>query len=201
MEAQLNELIAKIKSEGVQAADEQASKIIAEAEQRAEQIIDEARLKARSMVEEAKAERAKTEAAGTEALKQAGRDLLLSIQEKITQIFSTVIEKRVSAALDEKTVKDAVVTVIGGWKDEEARPDVLLGEELAGRLESQLRGALADEFAAGVEIKPVSGVAAGFRVATKDGSAYYDFTATTIAESLAAYLGPRLQAAIQDAVE
>lgn len=202
MEAQLNELIEKIKSEGVEAADQKAAEIIAEANTKAEQIVDEARLKAQSIIDEAKAERTKTEAAGMEALTQAGRDLLLSLESKITEVFRSVIDNRVAASLDESTIREAVITVVKGWATEKAGTmDLLLGDELATKLESALKSDLADQFAAGMEIKPVRGVAAGFRIGTKDGAAYYDFTAAAIAEAMSAFLGPKLQTALKAAVE
>ncbi len=202
MDAQVNELIEKIKSEGVEAADQKAAEIIETAQKQAEQIVDEARLKAQSIIEEAKAERAKTETAGMETLKQAGRDLILSLEEQITALFKTVIDSRVSSALDERTVKEAIITVISGWSTEATGGmDVVLGEELAAKMETQLRADLAEHFRAGLEVKPVRGVSAGFRVGTKDGSAYYDFSSATIAESLSAFLGPKLQAALKEAAE
>jgi V/A-type H+-transporting ATPase subunit E len=43
-----------------------------------------------------------------------------------------------------------------------------------------------------VELKADRNLGAGFRIAGKDGSAYYDFSSESVAELLAAYLNPRL---------
>jgi V/A-type H+-transporting ATPase subunit E len=44
----------------------------------------------------------------------------------------------------------------------------------------------------GLDVRPVSGIAAGFRIGEKGGAAYYDFSAESIGELLSAYLNPRL---------
>jgi V/A-type H+-transporting ATPase subunit E len=78
---------------------------------------------------------------------------------------------------------------------------VLLPEDTRDEIESGLRSRLAEELKGGLEIKPVHGIDSGFRIAEKDGSVYYDFTATGIADVLSAYLNPRLQEAIKQAAE
>ena len=73
MDTQLKELIETIKAEGVQSAEKQAEQIVAAAEEKAQEITSDARQQAAGIVEEAKADRARQEAAGTEAVKQAAQ--------------------------------------------------------------------------------------------------------------------------------
>ncbi len=44
-------------------------------------------------------------------------------------------------------------------------------------------------------------MADGFRVAEKDGHAYYDFSAASIAESLALFLNPAMAGIVADALK
>ena len=76
---------------------------------------------------------------------------------------------------------------------------VLLPEKDLKVLETSVRSALKDRFAGGIEIKPDSGLTAGFRIGTKDGSAYYDFSAEAVAELFAAYLNPRTAQILKEA--
>ena len=51
----------------------------------------------------------------------------------------------------------------------------------------ELKSELADEVRNGLEIKPTRGVNAGFRLAAKDGSGYFDCTDDAIAEMMMPY--------------
>jgi V/A-type H+-transporting ATPase subunit E len=53
----------------------------------------------------------------------------------------------------------------------------------------------------GIELKPFPELQAGFRIAMKDGSAYYNFSDQGIAEILAEYMNPRIAEIVQEAVE
>jgi V/A-type H+-transporting ATPase subunit E len=63
-------------------------------------------------------------------------------------------------------------------------------------LESGLKGALKDQIAKGMEIKADASLASGFRIGQKDGSAYYDYSAESVAELFAAYLNPKIAALV-----
>jgi V/A-type H+-transporting ATPase subunit E len=78
---------------------------------------------------------------------------------------------------------------------------VILNENQLKSLENWARGALQAEIAKGLEIKAGKNLAAGFRVALKDGSAYYDFSAPAVAEALAAYLNPRIAEIVKGEVK
>ena len=54
--------------------------------------------------------------------------------------------------------------------------------------------------AAKTEITPVRGLGAGFRIGTKDGVAYFDFTGDSVEEVLIAFLNPRLTEIMREAV-
>jgi len=53
----------------------------------------------------------------------------------------------------------------------------------------------------GVELKPVKGAKAGFRIGEKNGAAYYDFSADAVADMLSAYLNTRLAAIMSSALK
>jgi V/A-type H+-transporting ATPase subunit E len=202
MDAQLNEIIQTIKSEGIANAERQAAEIKKKAEEEAEQTVKDAEKRAEEIVGDARAEAQKHEASGKEALTQAGRDLILNLQNRITALFDTVIRQSADEAYSSNAVSDAIVALIKAWPDKQTTNlDVLLPESQRDTLESQLRGKLAEEMKSGLEIKPVRGIDSGFRIAVKDGSVYYDFTAEGIADVLAAYLNPRLQETIKQAAE
>ncbi|MFP4565490.1 MAG: V-type ATP synthase subunit E [Spirochaetaceae bacterium] len=202
MDAQLNEIIETIKSEGVESAERRAAEIRKKAEEDADKTIKDAEKRAREIVDDARAEAQKLEASGKQALTQAGRDLILNLQKRITTLFDAVVAKATGEAYSSDAVSEAVVALIKGWTEQKTSDlRILLPESQRDKVESHLRSKLAEEIKAGLEIKPVEGIDAGFRISVKDGSVYYDFSSEGIAEVLSAYLNPRLQEAVKQAAE
>ena len=81
MDVQLQELIDKIKKDGVAAAEKESAKIIAASEKKAETIIADAQAKADQIIKSAKSETEKMEKASEEAIVQAARNMLLSFKD------------------------------------------------------------------------------------------------------------------------
>jgi V/A-type H+-transporting ATPase subunit E len=201
MDSQLNELIETIKRDGVQTAEKQAEQIVEAAKEAAEKITSEAEQDARGIVARAKTERDKITTAGEETLKQSARDLVLSVQGRLTEMFKTVIKDSVQTALDSDVLEKSILAVVEAWaKESDAALSVLLSETDLSRLEAVLRDRLREYLGKGVEIRSSASVKSGFRVGMKDGTVYYDFTAEAIAEALSVYAGPRLGSLLRESV-
>ncbi len=200
MDVQLKELIETIKTEGVKEAGDRSAVIISEAEAQAKSILEAARKEADKILAQGKAEAAKFEASGKEAVKQASRDLLLKIQGQIERLFDSLVQKETAEAFSGKVLEESIVSVIKGWADKNSLDlMVLLSEKDFKALETSLKARLAAEMKKGIEIKPFSGVEAGFRIAEKDGGSYYNFTAGGVAEMLSEFLNPRLAELMKEA--
>lgn len=191
MDVQLKELIEKIKNDGVKSAGEQAEKIVAEAHEQASGIVRKAQEEADALKLKAQADAGKAERSGREALRQAGRDLLLSVRKEIESVFSRIIENETAGALDSKLLKDVIPAVISSMASGEAGT-LEVPEKQLKELEKGLAGQLKESFSQGLEIRPSADFDAGFRVSRKDGSAFYDFSDKEIAAVLGRYLNPRL---------
>lgn len=199
MDAQLQEIIETIKSEGVKNAEARQQEIIENANSKAQSIIEDAKKEAESIVSKAKEEAQKHEASGRAALQQAGRDLILTVRSEIEKLFDKVVHQATGEALTGEKLADAVIAALQSWDESKvADLEVLLPEKSLKEIESGLKARLADAMKKGVEIKPAPSVQAGFRVGTKDGSAYYDFSDEGIAEMLSAFVSPRLAELLQN---
>lgn len=193
METQLQDIIEKIHDEGVKGAEQRAREIIEHAEKQAMQKVEQARSEAESIVKSAEQEAQKQRAAGEAALKQASRDLLLSVKTQLTTLFETVQREAAGQALSADRMSSILADMVSNWSSGSADSlEVLVAEKDRDELEKGLRAALNAKLADGVEIRPVRGIAAGFRIGSKDGAAFYDFTDESLAEVLSAYLNPRL---------
>lgn len=199
MDVQLKELLEKINQEGVKSAEEKAAEIVAAAEKKAEDLVAQGEKKAASIVENARQEAERFEQSGKDALKQAGRDLVLNLEKEITLLFDAVLKKKTAESLKGEALKSSVVSVVKGWTEKgSADIALLLSDDDFTAMEKELNSALAAEMKKGVEIKPSKNVDAGFLISEKDGSAYYNFSADGIAEILAESLNPRLAAILKN---
>ncbi len=202
MDVQLQELIDKIKKDGVATAESKAATIIADAEKKAATIIADAETKAAGLVKTAKAETERLEKASIDAISQAGRNLLISFRDGITTELSALIKAETAKAYNADMLKTVIPETIKKWveKNDAESVSVLLSEKDLATLESGLQSALKAEIAKGLEVKSDASLSAGFRIGVKDGSAYYDFSSEAVAELFSAYLNPRTAQILKSAV-
>jgi V/A-type H+-transporting ATPase subunit E len=201
MDIQLQELIDKIKRDGIETASREAARLASQAEDEAKRIVELAKKEAESLVSRAKSDAERFEKAGTAALEQASRNLVLAFKGEIQGLLDKLVEQGVAASYGEDTLKAALPDLIKSWAGgKEGAFDVILPEDQLSKLEAFFREKLSAELSKGVELKSDRSLAAGFRIANKDGSAYYDFSAEAVAELLSAYLNPRLAGILKSAV-
>ncbi|MDA3955552.1 V-type ATP synthase subunit E [Oceanispirochaeta sp.] len=198
MDVQVKELIEKIKNDGVKNAEENSSRIIFEAEKKAAALIENAEKEASDIKSQAQNEASRMEQAGKEALKQAGRDLLLGIKKDVEDLFDRILQSGTAEVLKGDSLKDCIVTVLKSWKDDEIKDlSVLVAPETLKSMESQLKSELKAQVEKGLEIKPFSDLNAGFRISVKDGRAFYDFSDKELMELLSKYLNPGLMSILE----
>ena len=156
MDVQLQELIDKIKQDGVATAESEAAKIIATAEKKAESIISSANEKAEEIKKTAKAEAEKMEKAGEEAIIQAGRNMLLSFRDSLVGELNVLIQAETAKAESKDVLSKLIPETVKAWaKNTDASElSVLLSEKDLKELESTFTSELKAEISKGLEIKP-----------------------------------------------
>ncbi len=199
MDVQLKELIEKIKTEGVKTAEEQSAEIIREAEKKAAALISKAESDSAALLEKRKDEAARFEASGKEALKQAGRDLILATRKHLETLYGKILEEETAAVLKGDFLETSITSLVRNWKDDISDMSVLLPENQIAELEKGIRAKISDSLKNGLELKPIQGIKSGFRLSKKDGSVYYDFTSHGIAEILSELLNPRIAELLREA--
>ena len=203
MDVQLQELIDKIKKDGVVTAEAEASKIVEASEKKAESIIADAQAKAAEIIKNAKAETERMEKASEEAIIQAGRNMLLSFKDSLIGELDGLIKAETEKAESKEVLTKLIPETVKAWaKNVDASElSVLLSEKDLKILESALTSELKAEVSKGLEIKPDKTLSAGFRIGVKNGAAYYDYSADSLAEMFAAYLNPKVAALLKTAAK
>lgn len=201
MDTQLQDIIETIHDRGVKEAEHRAHEIIETAEKRAQQIIDQARRTADETRRAAEQDAQRSKAAGEAALRQAARDLLLSVRADLEAAYGAVQRAAVGEALTADRMASAIGTMIDGMIGESGDTiEILVNEKDRAGLEAALQQRLAGNLMDRTEVRPVGGISAGFRIGTRESAVYVDVTDEALAEMLATFLNPRLTQLVQDGV-
>ena len=199
MEVQLQELIEKIKTEGIGNANKERENIVNQAKAEAEDIIKKAKKEAGALVKEAEKEAARLEQSAISAVQQAARDLMIKVRKNVEEIFDSLIQRESKEALTSKAVEKAIVDLVKNWKASDVNELEILIADDSRSLEAGLKSALSVELKKGLEVKVSKDLSGGFRISFKDGSAFYDFSDEEIAASIAHFLNPRFAEWVKNA--
>ena len=203
MEVQLQELVDKIKKDGVAAADEKAAEIIRAAEEKAKNIIEKAEAEAQESVKKAEAEALRFQKAAESSIDQAGRNTLISFRQGLLNELNAIIKAETAKNYDSAVLKNLIPEAVKGWvkTGNTENLSVILADKDLKELESSLSAALKEHVSKGLELKADSKIAGGFRIGTKDGSAYYDFSAEAVADLFSSYLSPKTAEILKNAAK
>ena len=203
MDTHVEELIDRIKKDGVAAAETSASEKIAQAQKEADKIILNAKEEAEKILKQTKEENARLEKASEDAIKKAGRNILLSFRDSITKEVSKLIGNEVASAYSKDTLSKLIPEVVKEWIKNTSAEDVsvLLNEKDLKEVESNVKAALKAEISEGLTLKNDNSISSGFRIGVKDGAAFYDYSAEAVAELFSAYLNPRVAALMKEAAK
>jgi V/A-type H+-transporting ATPase subunit E len=193
MDIQVQELIDKIKKDGIDSASEEAIRLKKGAEAEAKQIVDAAQKEAADIIERSKRDAERMEKASVAALEQASRNLVLVFKDEIQALLGKIVSKEVDAAYSSDVLKAVLPEMLTSWASKGSESlAVLLPEASLEKVQGFFKEKLAAELKQGLELRSNSNLAGGFRVSYKDGSAYYDCSSESVAEMLCAYLNPHL---------
>ena len=201
MEIQLQELIDQIKKDGVQNAEAQAESILNSAKAEAQKIISEAQAQADKIMLNAKVENDRMVKSGEDAIRQAGRNLLISFRESVTRELKAIVGENVAGVYASDSFAQLIVKAVEAWAGKPDAEDVsvVLNSEDLKAMEESLLAELKAKMLNGVTLKASDNFDGGFRIAEKDGGAYYDYSQEAVVDMLSNYLSPKVTAILKEA--
>jgi V/A-type H+-transporting ATPase subunit E len=204
----VQELIERIRGEGVRAGREEAERTLREARGQAASLRVSAEAEAREMLERARAQIAREHAAGVEALKNAARDAALELRGNVRKGFERYVQRLVSTDMQDSEFVRSLVLVLAGEAatryvvDHDA--EILVSSALAGaadatppspaiqeKIRSAVLGASGAMLREGVELLPADDVEGGARVRLVGQDLEIDLTDTAVTRLLLKHLLPR----------
>lgn len=201
MEVQLQELIEQIKNEGVAAAEAEAKTIVDAANADAEKIIADAQAQAEKILATAKTETERMTKSSEDAIRQAGRNLLISFRESVSREVKSIIGENVSTVYSSDKLADLIIRIVENWADKPNAEDiaVIMNTQDLNNFEEIIMSALKDKMVKGITLKANDNFDGGFRIAVNDGSAYYDYSAEAVVDMLSNYLSPKVTELLKEA--
>ncbi len=201
MEVQLQELIEQIKKDGVEAAEAEAKNIVDAAREEAKIIIAEAHAQADKILEYAKSENERMTKASEDAIRQAGRNLLITFRESVTRELNSILSRNVETVYSSESLSQLIINIVENWAN---KPDaenvaIILNSADLKRLEEILLSALKDKMLNGITLKTNDNFDGGFRIAVNNGSAYYDYSSEAVVDMLSNYLTPKVTKLLKEA--
>lgn len=201
MEIQLQELIDKIRKDGVDAAQAEAKKILNSAQAEAQRIISDAQSEADKILANAKNENVRMVKSSEDAIRQAGRNLLISFRESVARELKAIISENVDAVYSSQLLEKIIVDVVERWSinPEVQNLTVVLNSEDILRLEKTMMAALKERVKKGVTLKANDNFDGGFRILFNDDAVYYDYSEEAVVEMLSNYLSPKIAKLMKEA--
>ena len=199
MEIQLRELIEQIKKDGVQAAEAEAAVVLENAKAQAEKIVADAKAQAEKIVADAKSESERMTKSGEDALRQAGRNVLISFRESVARELTAIVGESVNAAYSSEALAELIANVVENMAGKTGDVEVVLNGEDLKKFEKTLLSALKEKMLTGVTLKANDNFDGGFRIAVDNGNVYYDYSAEAVVEMLSNYLSPRVAQLLKEA--
>jgi V/A-type H+-transporting ATPase subunit E len=195
MAEQIKELIQKIQAEGIQAAEVKAGEIHREAKAKADALIAKATTDAKRMVEDAEAKSRRLEASSRASLEQAGRDMLLALRNKISEMLQQVINAELRATLTSDELGKIIEALVRQYgAPEKAGVVITLSPHDKEKLEGFFIQKLKDVCKQGISVQASNAMQAGFIISFDAGRSQFDFSNQALVEFMCANLKPNIAA-------
>ncbi|MBR3211865.1 MAG: hypothetical protein IKF70_02065, partial [Firmicutes bacterium] len=163
-----------------EAANAEAESIVSDAKKKAEAIVAIAKSEAQQYKDAAEKEIEILRDSAVVSCEQAKRDAVLAFKTEIQGEFEKILAADIRKELSGEGLGKLIRAALAGENVGDYAAEV-------AEVSDTLKKELADEIKNGLEIRPTKGVQQGFRLASKDGSGYFDCSDEGIMEMLMPY--------------
>ena len=213
----VEDLIERLRDEGVKAGRSEAERIVADAEARARWLVEQAQDEADNLISKARADAQALKSSADDALQVAARDMLLSIRERLTHRFAGEVRRLVSEELSDKDFLRQLILEVAGKQREVVEGgdeiEVILprraldvdeldkaGGVKDGKLTEFVLGITDAMLRDGVSIRVSDEDIEGISARLVDDEIQVDVTADAVASLLLEHLQPRFRALLEGIV-
>ena len=201
MTKHVQELIDKIKNEGVQAAETQAREIKEAATAEAKRIIDEARAHAAQIEHTAEEECQRKVAASRKALQHAARDTILNLRKEIEHLLRQLVSKKLTETVTPETLVKIIQEAVRVYLSQDAaveQAQVTVSVADHQRLQKGMLAELQARIKKPLTLQSAQDIKAGFTISFDQGKSCFDFSDQSLVNYLSQFVNPELAALMKD---
>lgn len=192
MGMELQGLIDRINSEGLQKAETEKTEILKKAEAQAKAIIAKARADAAESLKNAQAEAVKLEQRAKSAVQQAARDIILGLRSELDARLQKLVRASAGTVMTTENMTKIVLELVAQSRDSKQELAVALPKILKQSDIDSLISSLTADLKVKPEIILRSDFAAGLKVGTKGSDLFVDLSDEALTDLICGYVGPRI---------
>ena len=181
MENKLQELTQKLYTVGVEKAQIEAEKIIADAQTKANQIIKNANVEAETIIANAKTESAELKKKIESELKLSSKQVIATVKNQVTSlVVQDLLSKDIEKSLgDNDFIKTVIELLVKKWQPDEAEStdlQIILPQDKKDNFNKYIKEKINQLLAKGLTVSFEDNFKSGFKIAPKDNSYIINFT-------------------------
>lgn len=182
----------QLKKDGIDAAKQEAEKILAQAREEADKIVSDAKVSAEKLDKESQLKIAQHRQRSEAEMKLVARDLINSLRARIQEIASALFQAETAKALDDKKVLKNVITEIIKTHGKTSKTwEVSINEKSSKEFSDYVLQLFKEKDAKATVKKELK--KSGFELSEKKGSEVIEVTEESITEAFKGFLSAELK--------
>ncbi|OQA88474.1 MAG: V-type ATP synthase subunit E [Lentisphaerae bacterium ADurb.Bin242] len=194
-------LLEKIHSDGIQKAEKEKTAILTDARIQAAKIIEDAKIQAEAFARKSEETVRADEEKGKAAIRQAARDAVLALRADLQTKLNAVVHACVGEAMKPELMEQIILQLAAAYvknPNAEASVEVLLSQRDQAAVEAYLKTRLLASLKAQPVIRLTNEFNSGLQISFRGSDVYFDFSDDALAEVLCRFVGPKLASVIKD---
>jgi len=192
MDVKLENLIEKIKKEGIEEAQQTSEELLKKARAEAAAIIDQAKEEAIKIIEDANQQAHKIKRNAQSSIRQAARDSLLAVKEEITALVNRILRREIADSLSSDFMKELILKIVEQWEPDSEK-EILISNEEVEQMRDSVIHVLQEELKNDSTIKSSDKLSKGFWIGLKGEDGFYEFSDESIYSLFKTYLNPSIR--------
>ena len=198
MSEELQGLMNKIQAEGLEKAETERARLVAEAKAEADAIIAEAKAQADKIRKDAEADAEASRKKADAAVRQAARDVVISLKDDFQEKLRAVVREAAAQAMTPEAMAGLIAKIAGQFAASAASgAEVILPAREREEAAQKLIGCLPDVLKKNSTVQLGRGFAAGFKIGFNNSEVFLDFSDEALADVICEFVGPKLAAVIK----
>ena len=193
MAEELQSLLEKIRTDGIEKAEAQRDEIIRKAQEDAADIVKTAEAEAKKLREAAEAEAQSLRSRAENSIRQAARDIVLKLKAELETRLKNAVSASAKAAMTPEFMAEIIRDLAKDFaSDPDAKITILCSGRDAEALEQVLKDTLCSSFKTAPQVFADSCVKGGMQISFKDDEVFFDFSTEAVTGLVSKYAGEKL---------